>query len=274
MSAPETFLLAFHQAHPGCTSEAFARGRVGDTGSSYDLLADCLPQPIDGRVLDLGCGDGHLLELLTRKGLSAEQLVGLDMSPDELRLARARPALARSSLLHARAQGVPLADGDVSVVVSHLAFMLMSDIDQVVAEVHRVLEPGGVFATLVGGGPKVGDAFELFLDLLLPILRRVGNPVPRLGDPRCRSEEGLNELLGPTAGFAVPRIEDFAVDLSGTPAQVWQTLSTIYELFELPGHAEAELRSAFTPAARALSRDGHTVPCSMFVRRVLTRRAQ
>ena len=276
MSAADEFLLAFHRAHPGSTSRAYAGGRVGAGGSSYDLLTDCVPRDLEStaRVLDLGCGDGHLLELLTRRGLSAGQLTGVDLSPEELVLARARPALEGCLLVQGRGQRLRLPEGTVAVVLSHLAFMLMDDAEQVAREVRRVLRRSGVFATLVGGGPKVGDAFELLLDLLAPLLRQMTDPMPSLGDPRCRSEQGLDEVLGAVAGFAgPPRIEDFTVDLSGTFPEVWATLSSMYELHRLPAALTAELQTAFEPQALALGTDGVTVPCSMFVRRVVARRA-
>jgi len=259
------FLRAFHAQHPGCTSQAFARGAVrGRTGSSYDLLAEC----VDGAVLDLGCGDGHLLELLVGRGLPASALIGVDLSPDELALARQRPALAETRLIEGRGQRLPLPENCVDGVLSHLAWMLMDDIGQVVAEVARVLRPGGVFAAVVGGGPKVGDSFELFLDLLTPIVRRQGIRVPRMGDPRCRSEAGLRSLLAPSAGFATLQIEDFAVDLSGSFPQVWRSLSTVYERHALSPVALGQLRATFESAATGMATDG-VVPCSMFVRRVL-----
>ncbi|MCO4772465.1 MAG: class I SAM-dependent methyltransferase [Deltaproteobacteria bacterium] len=270
----ESFLVAFHRAHPGCTSEAFARGRIDGGGSSYHLLADVVPAaPGGARVLDLGCGDGHLLELLTARGLPPSALAGIDLSGEELDRGRARRALSASALVQCRAQELPFAAGSFHAVLSHLAFMLMDDIEEVVEEVVRVLAPEGTFATVVGGGPKVGDSFELFLDLLAPIRRRVGSPTPRLGDRRCLREEGLHELLGRAAGFeGPPRIDDFAVDLRGTADAVWRTLSTIYEMHELPADARAELHGRFVPAALALSDDGVTVPCSMFVRRVVATR--
>lgn len=275
MPTPESFLIDFHRAHPGCTSDAYGRGRIDGNGSSYDLLADAIPADLGGRlVLDLGCGDGHLLELLADRGTPAAQLVGLDLSEDELRLARGRGALVGARLIQGPAQSLPQADCSVAVVLSSLAFMLMDDVEQVVAEIARVLPPGGVFATLVGGGPKVGDSFELFLDLLMPILKRVGNPAPRMGDRRCQKDAGLHELLGSAAGFdGPPRIDDFAVDLGGTSDQVWRTLSTIYEMFELAPEAKRELRAAFVPRALALADDGLRVPCTMFVRRVIAVRA-
>jgi SAM-dependent methyltransferase len=272
VKASDEFLIAFHRQHPGCTSEAYADGRVEGGGSSYDLLVDCLPggSAAQTPVLDLGCGDGHLLQLLAARGFDPSALSGVDMSPDELCLARARPALARARLHLARGDALPLADGSVRGVLSHLAFMLMSDAEAVVGEVVRVLQPGGVFATVVGGGPKVGDAFELFLDLLMPRLLAAGSSMPKLGDPRCRKEEGLGELLGAAAGFVgPPRIDDFKVDLSGRTDRVWRTLSTLYNLHDLPAASMEQLRRDFEPAGLALGEDGETVPCSMFVRRVV-----
>ena len=269
MSAAESFLIRFHRAHPGCTSQAYAQGRIDGGGSSYDVLADCVPDdlPEEARVLDLGCGDGHLLELLVRRGWRASQLLGVDLSAEELGLARDRAALHGARLMHGRAQELDLPDASVHAVLSHLAFMLMDQPERVLAQVTRVLAPGGVFATVVGGGPKVGDAFELFIDLLLPIVRRVGAPLPRLGDRRCRTEQGLNELLGPAAGFVgLPRIQDFAVDLGGPFEAVWLNLSTMYDLYELPADALEELRTAFAAATRGLGPEPDRVPCSMFVR--------
>ena len=276
MRTAESFLLAFHRAHPGCTAEAFARGRIDGRGSSYDLLADLVPADLgDQRVLDLACGDGHLLELLTARGIPARQLVGVDLSEDELRRARERAALRSAAWLRGRGQALPLADRSVARVLSHLGVMLMDDVEQVVAECVRVLRPGGLVAAVVGGGPKVGDSFELFLDLLAPILRRAGSHAPRLGDRRFRHLDGLNALLGRDAGFdGPPRVDDFRVDLGGTPDAVWKSLSTIYEMYALPPEATAELRARFVPAALALGGDGVTVPCSMFVRRVVAQRAR
>ena len=124
---------------------------------------------------------------------------------------------------------------------------------------------------MVGGGPKVGDAFELFLDLLTPLVRREGLRTPPMGDARCRSETGLRELLGGAAGFdGPPVIEDLAVDLSGSVDAVWHSLRTVYEMQGLSESAERELQDQFEAAAAGLAAGGR-VPCSMFVRRIVVR---
>ncbi|MEV5176796.1 class I SAM-dependent methyltransferase [Streptomyces flaveolus] len=97
------------------------------------------------RVLDLGCGDGLLLELPA--GKAGRHLAGVDLSSHSLALARRRPALSGARLEQGRAQELPFADDSFDACVSHMALILMSETEQVAAEVARVLSPGGVLAS-------------------------------------------------------------------------------------------------------------------------------
>lgn len=83
-TAPQEALLqASHAEHPAVTAEAFGAGRAPDGRSSYEILGDRVAA--GGRVLDLGCGDGRLLELLARRAAR-----GVDLSAHSLTLARRR----------------------------------------------------------------------------------------------------------------------------------------------------------------------------------------
>lgn len=268
----DQLLRSFHRDHAGVTPRAFARGRAvvedgdgdGPGGSSYDALVREVPA--EATVLDLGCGDGYLLSLLRRRGLAAAALTGVDMSPEELALARAREDLAGVSLVETRAQELPMRAGAFSCVVSHLAFTLMSDVEQVVAEVARVLAPGGVFLAMVGGGPKVGDAFELFLDELRPIYdsAREDGRVPRLGDPRARRPDGLRALFCAATGFAAgPEIRDVTVRLDGSFDEVWDSLATVYELYLMSEADRAALKRGFHRRVQALAARAGRIPCGM-----------
>ncbi|HUS67581.1 MAG TPA: class I SAM-dependent methyltransferase [Kofleriaceae bacterium] len=279
MSADD-FMRAFHARKPGVTARAFARGTLagglGEGRSSYSLLADAAR--VGERVLDLGCGDGWLLQELRARGSRAEALVGIDMSREELAAARAREALAGVDLRCERAQALSLEAGSIDVALSHLAFMLMTDIESVVAELARVVRPGGRFATVVGGGPEDGamDAFEMFLDLfrdayeLVPLAARA----PRLSDRRARDLAGMRELFHDGTGWCAVDEQAMALRLDGTVEAVWHSLVSMYEMAAVPAEAMERLRARFvTVAAGSLARADGTVPCVMRLRMLTCVRA-
>lgn len=261
-AAQETFLRAFHAEHPTVTGDALAGGRGPGGRSSYEMLSD----RVSGRrrVLDLGCGDGVLLEVLARA--EDRRPAGVDLSPESLALARRRPALAGTALVQARAQELPFPDRAFDACVSHMALMLMGDADQVVAEAARVLAPGGVLACVVGGGAVGGEAYELFGALLRSAVARApaGQRVPALGDRRTRSRAGLAGLLEP-AGFGPPDWETVPIDLGGPAEQVWSAVSGIYDVGPLAPDTVAGLRAAFLTEAAALAGPGGRVPCGFLV---------
>jgi SAM-dependent methyltransferase len=230
----ERFLRTFHGAHPGITSAALARG------VSYRRLADCV---VAGqRLLDLGCGDGHLLALLAGRGCRP---IGLDVSLAEL----AGTARARAC---ARAQALPFAAGSFDAVVSHLVFMLLDEIEAVVGELGRVLVPGGSFHAVLGGGPTADgdDAFHRFL----AVGRGVLAAMPGAGDPRAKSEAGWRALF---AGWEVG-FERVEVDLGGSFEDVWRFLGASYEL---AAGDVAAVRAATEVAVADLVDGEGRVPC-------------
>src|SRR5688572_16465312 len=100
-------------------------GRTDAGVSSYELLS--LEARSEGTLLDLACGEGYLLFLLENQ-LSQLNLIGLDMSASELRLAK---RAVKAKLLHGNARKIPLSSGSVDQVLSHMALMLMPDVDEV-----------------------------------------------------------------------------------------------------------------------------------------------
>ncbi|MEU2161465.1 methyltransferase domain-containing protein [Streptomyces sp. NPDC019208] len=258
-AAQEAFLRAFHAEHPAVTAEAFGGGRGPDGQSSYEIL--CQRVAGSRRVLDLGCGDGLLLEHLARS--EGRQLAGVDLSPESLFLARRRPALSGARLEEGRAQSLPFADDSFDACVSHMALMLMSDVDLVAAEIARVLSPGGVLACVLGGGAVGGEAYERFVALLrstvadVPASRRV----PALGDRRTRSRDGLDAILGP-AGFTAPDWETVPIDLSGSADEVWDVVSRVYDLGPLDRTAVERLREDFLAEVTETASPDGRVPCA------------
>lgn len=169
------------------------------------------------------------------------------MSPEELAAAAARPALAGVRLVEARAQALPLADGSLDWVLSHLAFMLMSEVEVVVGELARVLRPGGRFAAMVGGGPaEDGDAFALFLRLFGDVYQSLADKPPRLGDRRTRDADGVRTLFHPGSGFDGAIDETvLTVRLDAGAERLWDILSAVYEMLVVPPAQAAALRERF-----------------------------
>ena len=96
---------------------------------------------VSGRVLEVGIGTGRNLPLYPPE----VELTGIELSPAMLDLARARAArLARPADLRlGDAQELPFAERSFDSVIATLTLCSIPDADKAVAEMARVLRPGG-----------------------------------------------------------------------------------------------------------------------------------
>ncbi|OIO00941.1 MAG: hypothetical protein AUJ49_08860 [Desulfovibrionaceae bacterium CG1_02_65_16] len=97
---------------------------------------DVLELPPGALVLDLGCGRGATAKLLAARGGG---VLALDPSPALLAWAGGRGV----SRILGRAQAVPLANASVDAVFCECVLSVTGEPDAVLAEVARVLKPGG-----------------------------------------------------------------------------------------------------------------------------------
>ncbi len=98
------------------------------------------------RVLDLGSGGGIDCFLAAGQVGESGSVVGLDMTPSMLELARsnlARLGLANVEFVEGEMERIPLPDASVDVVISNCVVCLSPDKDAVFREAFRVLAPGG-----------------------------------------------------------------------------------------------------------------------------------
>ena len=96
------------------------------------------------RILDLGCGDG---QLTARIAPSGAKVTGLDASPQMAAAARSRGI----EVMEGSAESLPFADSSFDAVFSNAALHWVRDQEAMLAEVHRVLIPGGRFVAEMGG---------------------------------------------------------------------------------------------------------------------------
>ncbi len=113
-----------------------------------------IPSAIDGAtVLDLGCGTGRDAFLVSRLVGPTGRVIGLDMTPAQLAVARQAQAphreltgLANLDFRDGRIEDLSsagIADASVDVVISNCVLNLSADKAAVFAEILRVLKPGG-----------------------------------------------------------------------------------------------------------------------------------
>jgi len=127
------------------------------------------------RVLDLACGTGDLLFAAADRARSA---VGLDITHRMLQLARARQSGTRGNvaLVTGDMLALPFDDGRFDVVTTGYGLRNVPDLRTALAEVHRVLAPGGRFLSLDFNRPTnsvIRAAYHVYLSVVGSILGAV-----------------------------------------------------------------------------------------------------
>jgi ubiquinone/menaquinone biosynthesis C-methylase UbiE len=120
-------------------------------------LLKFIPDSLSGLILEVGCGTGHWLEVLTKRG---HQVAGLDPSPAMLSVAKQR--LPPDVLFQGKAESIPWPDGSFERVFCINAFHHFSEREKFIAEAYRVLHSGGGLLT-VGLDPHTGlDQWSIY----------------------------------------------------------------------------------------------------------------
>jgi ubiquinone/menaquinone biosynthesis C-methylase UbiE len=154
----------------------------------HPFILDALHTLSFASLLDLGCGTGIILAALAAEDPSC-QLYGLDLSEGMLAIGRRRLG-NRASLVLGDAENLPFANANFDAVCCSESFHHYPNPARAIAEVWRVLKPGGSF---------------LLCDMRMPALLRplINWTMPRFakgGDVHAYSERELRALLA-AAGF-------------------------------------------------------------------------
>jgi ubiquinone/menaquinone biosynthesis C-methylase UbiE len=175
-----------------------------------------LPKPRYGKVLEVGSGTGFFLLNLWQSGF-VEEAHASDISPGMLRACgeNARRLGCDVGLRTADVERLPYGDGEFDLVVGHAFLHHIPDVEGSLADMRRVLKPGG--ALFIAGEPtRMGD--------------RIANVAKRTAARGFRLVERVRPGLGkrpapasgpPTEDERILRDLEFAVDLhTFEPAEV------------------------------------------------------
>lgn len=232
---PLTSLLLGESFHPG------------GSRLTRQLAEQALVGPAS-RVLDIACGQGNTARLLADE--FGATVTGVDYSAALLE--RARQLTVAAGLSHcidfkaADVQHLPCADGEFDIVFCECALCTFADAPGVLAEMFRVLKPGGRLALsdVVINAP-LPEALQSALAQALCITG-------------ARSSDDYRQLIA-AAGFGQPRCHDVSGVLLDTVRQIEQRLTladVIAELQQARLPAEFGDPSAALDTARDFIRDG------------------
>jgi len=190
---------------------------------SGELLRVARLQPGD-RVVDVACGTGVVTRAAAEQVGSTGSVTGIDVAADMIAVATATPAGgAPITWQEADAASLPLPDGHYDVALCQMGLMFMEDRASAVAELHRVLAPGGRVAINTPG--HIQPLFEVMeqaiVDNLDPKLGAFVSAVFSMHDPSV-----LAALLR-DAGFAEVGSKEYTAtfDLPGPAEFLWSYIN-------------------------------------------------
>jgi len=173
-----------------------------------EAALDWLAMPGGLRWLDVGCGNGAFTEVVARR-CDPASLDGVDPSAAQLDFARGRPTLRQARLQLGHAMALPFADAAFDVAVLPLVIAFVPDPAAGVAEVARVVRPGGTVAAYMwdsaGGAMPYG--------ILQAEVRAMGKAVP---EPPSPGAGHIDQLRALWAGAGLTNVAARAIRVERT----------------------------------------------------------
>jgi arsenite methyltransferase len=214
-------------------------GELHPGGSSATLRLAELAGIVPGtRVVDVACGTGETARLLARE--LAADTVGVDLGLQTIERAAAAPRADGVRFLHGDAEALPLPDASFDVALSECSLCTFPDKERAVAEMVRVLRPGGTLA--------IADVTAT-VGALPPELRTAAARVACVAD--ARAEDGYLALLR-GAGCKPVAVERRDADLAAMIDRVEARLR-VARMLVPPGPERDRVREAV--ALARLARD-------------------
>jgi SAM-dependent methyltransferase len=154
-----------------------------------DAFLDWLAPKPGLRWLDVGCGNGAFTEMLVER-CAPVSVQGVDPSEAQLAYARTRPALRGAEFRPGDAMALPFQGGTFDAAVMPLVICFVPDPAQGVAEMARVVCPGGIVTAY--GWDLDGGGFPY--EALWAEMRAMGVAVPQPPSPGASRIDALRDL--------------------------------------------------------------------------------
>jgi SAM-dependent methyltransferase len=183
------YLARFHAERAGTIEAVLSRSMAGDH-SPYRWLARAVSTNAM-TVLDLACGSGAMSRELAAPGRT---VIGLDISEHELKLAAER---GPGPWVRGDGLRLPFRDGSVDVVTSCLGLVVIRPMSDVIAEVARILRPGGVLAGIAPAIRPLGPRDVRVLTRINAVLRtkpQFPGPVELTGFAKTLQAHGMTPV--------------------------------------------------------------------------------
>ena len=148
-----------------------------------DIFLDWLAPRKGLKWIDVGCGNGAFTELIVARGAPAE-VQGIDPSDGQLAYANARSGAAMAKFRKGDAMALPFADCAFDVAIMALVIFFVPEPVKGVAEMVRVVAPGGAVAAyawdMAGGGFPLQPVQTELLAMGFPPLRPPSSDVSKM----------------------------------------------------------------------------------------------
>jgi SAM-dependent methyltransferase len=169
--------------------DAYERGMSPWSQLAGQIFLDWLAAPAGLRWLDVGCGTGAFTELVVQRCAPIETL-GVDPHEAQLAVARVRPGARGTVFLPGDAIALPFEHGRFDAAVMALVIFFVADPAKGVAEMARVVRPGGLVSAY--GWDALGGGFPF--DPIWVEIRAAGVTLPLPPNPGAAGMESLRNL--------------------------------------------------------------------------------
>ena len=245
-------LVEFHRALADATSQPLLQLRTSDGRTSYEALTDevFIQAPGAQSILDLGCGDGVLLQHLQVRYPTAT-LVGVDLSDAEVERAARR-------LPNAKFYCAPIHEFDsgerFDAIVAHLVLGIVPQLPQALAHVHTLLKPNGKLIFAIEDNLNDAAPARFLKECILTVRETYPEFTALIPERLSNDDDDVLFAVLAAAGFRKTRISRrYCVEAMVEAQAAWEFLYRAYPIGLLAHDILTPVRNRFIAHAQSIA---------------------